>query len=143
MRVAAQGIMAHAPTGSGDACRFLGSGCCVCLATCSGICDDLLGLLAGSVEYLLGFTLGVSDRLVRGLLCELEDLGRRVQVFSFAAPESWHDLAFLSGRAVVLGAVQLGSEHLQRLPLASGYLRFCAIGGKLLDGPVYPPDSCR
>jgi hypothetical protein len=99
------------------------------LATCSGICDDLLGLLAGSVEYLLGFTLGVSDRLVCGLLCELEDLGRRVQVFSFAASESWHDLAFLSGRAVVLGAVQLGGEHLQRLPLASGYLRFVPLAG--------------
>jgi hypothetical protein len=113
------------------------------LATCSRICDDPLGLLAGSVEYLLGFTLGVSDRLVCGLLCELEDLGRRVQVFSFAASESWHDLAFLSGRAVVLGAVQLGGEHLQRLPLASGRLRFLCHRREAAGWPYLPPDSRR
>jgi hypothetical protein len=44
--------------------------------TCFGICDDVLGLLARSGEDLLGLTLCVSDRLVRGLLRELQDLGR-------------------------------------------------------------------
>jgi hypothetical protein len=108
------------------------------LATCSGICDDLLGLLAGSVEYLLGFTLSVSDRLVRGLLCELEDLGRRVQVFSFAASESWHDLAsYPDGR---LSWVRFSSAASTSggYPWPADICGFCAIGRKLLDGPVCP-----
>lgn len=44
--------------------------------TCSGIRDDALGLLACTGEDLLSLTLRVGDRPVRGLLRELQNVGR-------------------------------------------------------------------
>ena len=45
-----------------------------------GICDNALGLLTGSGQDLLGLTLCVSDRLVRSVLRELQDLGRHADL---------------------------------------------------------------
>ena len=59
----------------GSSARFLKVFC-----TNFGICDNALGLRTGSGEDLLGFTLCVSDRLVRSVLRELQDLGRHADL---------------------------------------------------------------
>jgi hypothetical protein len=42
------------------------------LGTRLGVCDDLLSLLAGPGQDLVGLTLCVSDRPIRSLLCEYQ-----------------------------------------------------------------------